>query len=447
MNGGGFTTLKLERNVARAPIWASRSGIPLQQAIDWPELPFNGGTFGIAGLSGTLGPTDLMVFTRASTIYAATRPSDRRVELGLGDIARWMGNRSIGGSQRRAAVACLNRLLGATFNSSVRFGAKGSEQLLHGWGLIDEWLLPERGRHTGSVRVSSAVADLLDAGSVVLLNAATLETLMLRSGLAARLWVFLEAETLGATGLTDQGQPYPLFAARLGEPARELARPTISDLCRLIDPRRRRVVALLRRACGDIEDVDTRYRLSIEPSARGRESMWNLWARRWPTKAPLGRYDKWADLTSGAPAPATGYGVQKGQTSAADRTAATWGTLAGNLGDGGRADRGTEAGTLRDAPAADIGVETRHRPIRTGAPWGTESATPRRVSLDGSQDGPLQTMPARASSTKITESADHSDADESTTISRDRAILADPDAPSWKREAALAHLAQLKVRV
>lgn len=197
MTKRAFTTLKLERNVARAPIWGSRAGISLQRALDWPDLPVHGDAFHIAELSGALGPLDLLVFTRVCTLYAAARPSDRRVEVSLGDIARWTGNAAIGGSQHRTAIACLNRLRGATFTSSVRFGGKGTEKLLHGWGLIDEWLMPEGGRHIGSVRVSNAIADLVDAKSVVLLDAVTLGTLVRRSGLAARLWVYLEADTLG----------------------------------------------------------------------------------------------------------------------------------------------------------------------------------------------------------------------------------------------------------
>jgi hypothetical protein len=442
-----FNTLKLERNVARAPIWLPRSGLPLTHAAGWPDVPFNGNTFRVAQLSGTLGPTDLLVFARVCTLYAATKPSDRRVELSLADIGRWTGNVSLGGSQQRAAIACLNRLLGARFNSSVRFGSKGSERYIHGWGLIDEWLMPDRGRHVGAVRISNAVAELLAAGSVVLLDAATLQRLVRRSGLAARLWVFLEADTLRETGLTARGQPYPLYSARPGEPPRmKHARPALVDLCRVTDPRRRRVVALLRRACEAIQETDSRYRLSIEPAGSGRESMWVLWARRWRTPAPLGRLELWADLASPLPIKDVDDGGQIVDESQRDTTAASWGTRAGMLGGGNGASRGTDAGILGDAATVDVGTEAPSDTVAGGASWGTEPSSPRRATPDAVQDGLLQTMPVNRPFAGADARKDLSASDEAA-ISRDRAILEDPESPPWKREVALVHLAQLKVEL
>jgi hypothetical protein len=123
------------------------------------------------------------VFTRVCTLFLARRQSDRRVEVSLSDVARWMGNTSIGGSQRRLAAACLRRLRGASFTSHLRFGRKGSERYIRGWGLIDGWLIPEGGSHVGWIQIDATIAGLLEADSVVLLAPDTLERLVRRSPL------------------------------------------------------------------------------------------------------------------------------------------------------------------------------------------------------------------------------------------------------------------------
>jgi len=386
-------TLRLERNVARAPIWAPRAGVPLQLALAWPDVPFHQEPFHVSSLSGSLGPSDLLVFAHVCTLFIVRPRSDRQVAVSLGEVARWMGARSVGGSQRRLALECLARLRGATFTSRLRSGRRGTERLHHGWGLLDEWLMPEGGR-LGWVRLSQVMAELLAAGSLVLLDARTLGALVDRSALAARLWVLLEADTLGESGLTDRGQPYPLFAAREGEPSQARARACLVDTCRLTDPRRRRAVALLRAACEIIEEEDTRYRLTIAPSASGREGMWNLWARRARRPTPMGRRSLLAELGD-LRTPSDGDAV------ALPGQRAPWGTDEGRLGDAEGAGWGTEAGTPGDGPPVVGPTRSGGSVLRTGAPWGTVAGSPRRASPDVLPDERFQTIPSddRRSST------------------------------------------------
>jgi len=408
MSRDGLGTLKLERNAARAPIWAPRSGVPVQLALAWPELPFHGSTFAVSHLTGTLGPTELLVFTRLCSLYLARTPVDVRVRVSLGDVARWSGSATVGGSQRRLAVACLTRLRAATFTSRLRFGRKGSERFLRGWGLIDEWSMPTDGRHAGWVRLSPVMAELLDAGSVVFLDARLLDALVRRSGLAARLWVLLESDSLDGRLRTADGQPYRVFTARPGEPLPDEGRAGIADVCRLVDERRGRTVSRLRRACGTIEAVDERYRLLIRSAKKPREGMWNLIARR--VKSPV---------TSRA-----GPG-------------APWGSDRGTLGPVTGAPWGMHGGTLGDAGAPDIVRDQGPSARVTGAPWGLDAGSPRRALLDGSLDG-LET--ARSRTVDGSPSFTQADA-----IARDRSIIADLSSPTWKRDAARAHLRRLGV--
>ena len=184
----------------------------------------------------------------------------------------------------------------------MRSGKKGSEKRVRGWGLIDEWDIPAGGRGSGWVRLSTVVAELLQAESFVLVDAKILETLVRRSALAARLWVLLEGETLTEVDRNGSGWSYGLFSSRPGEPARDRQRAAIAELCRLEDPRRRRSVDKLRRACEIIEAEDTRYRLLIKPSKMGREGMWNLFARRWkqPSRSGSSHRDQEAAIHGAA---------------------------------------------------------------------------------------------------------------------------------------------------
>jgi len=282
MAGRDATVLHLERNVARAPAFGPRAGIPLESALAWSPIPLNRQPFLIAHLERALGPGDLVVFANLCDRYWRDRAAGGRVVVSLNEVARWLGQERPGGSQRRQAVGSLARLRAATFTSVLRAKGRDTERFVRGWGLVDEWLLSEHGTQRGTVRLSAAVVEMLDAGSVVLLDGPTLKRLLARDRLAARLWVFLEADTFEDGARDDvPDRSITVFAARRGEDARERDRAAIADLCRLGDQDRSKTVAILRRVCRVIEEEDTRYSLRIDPAASRRAGMWNLLVRRW----------------------------------------------------------------------------------------------------------------------------------------------------------------------
>lgn len=363
-------TLKLERHAARAPIWASRSGVPVEAARAWPEVPFFGEPFQIGDLQGALGPADLLVFTHLCSLYLARKPRDRRVTISFPEVAGWLGNREVGGSQIRVAAACLRRLRGATFSSELRFGAKGTERWVHGWGLIDEWHMPMAGLEGGWALLNATVARLLEGGSFVLLDALTLLRLEKSNGLAVRLWVFLEADSLKESGFDGLGQLYGVFAAPLGAPTPKRATAALADLLRLTDPRRPRVVANLRRACRTIERIDRRYQLEIEPAKLRRHGMWNLRAKRW--SKPIAGLDvnRYGDLAGSSVEHERSHGALAG-----------WGMNGGTLGDADPARWGMDGGRLGDAAGFVIAQDAQRSPHETPATWGMDGGGPRRASL------------------------------------------------------------------
>jgi len=332
------TVLHLERNVARAPAFGPRAGIPLESALAWPPVPLNRHPFLISHLESALSPGDLVVFANLCDRYWRDRAGGGRVVVSLNEVARWLGQERPGGSQRRQAVSSLARLRAATFTSVLRAKGRDTERFVRGWGLVDEWLLSEHGTQRGTVRLSAAVMEMLDAGSVVLLDGPTLKRLRDRDPLAARLWMFLEADTFEDGARDDvPDRTITVFAARRGEDARERDRAAIADLCRLSDQDRSKTVAILRRACRAIEEEDTRYSLGVDPAARRRAGMWNLLVRRSrhvprPGIAPL-LAEELSATPAVSPAPARGAG---------------WGSQAGRLGDGKGASWGSVSGILRD---------------------------------------------------------------------------------------------------
>jgi len=404
-----FGTLKLERNVARAPIWAPGSGIGLQTALDWPPAPFHGEPLTIHTLGGALTPADLLVFGHLCSRYLARHPLDRHVEVSLGDVARWLGGNNIGGEQRRAARACLARLLAATFTSKMRPGKKTSERWVHGWHLVDRWLIPEARRRVGSVWLSETVTDLLRAGSIVLLDAKVLRSLLGRSAVSARLWAYLEADTLSAR----RPQRYALFAAPPGEPARQRSMAAITDMLRLTDKQRRKTVLAVRRACAVIVELDPRYLLSVE---HAKESgMWNLVAAR--RRQPV--------------------------------TGATWATDGGDLGNATRATWATDGGDLGNAARRKHQSEAARGVGGNRASQATLTPASDVLSQTFSPDGLLQTSLTRPKEPRNVSSPSGSTShdDSAALVARNRSILADPSASQELRDAALAHLGQLGVDI
>jgi len=138
MAGRDATVLHLERNVARAPAFGSRAGIPHQSALAWRPVPLNRQPFLITHLDGTLGPGDLVVFPKLCDRYWRDRASGGRVMVSLNEVARWLGQERPGGSQRRQALGSLARLRAATFTSVLRAKGRETERFVRGWGLLDE---------------------------------------------------------------------------------------------------------------------------------------------------------------------------------------------------------------------------------------------------------------------------------------------------------------------
>jgi hypothetical protein len=230
----------------------------VQLAFDWPEPPLYGEPFHIIGLAGGLTVGDLVVLVHLCSRFEAERPADRRVPVSLGEIARWLGAREVGGKNRSLALAGLERLNRARFSSRLLLPTAGGPtiSLVKGWGLIDGFAAFTHGRGRGWVTLSQHLAGLLMAGSVVLLDRWTLEELFERSRLATRLWVWLEGERVPM-------HPVALFASREGEPPAARRMPAVADLLLLRERRRRNVVARIRSACRVIERVDPRSRLEV----------------------------------------------------------------------------------------------------------------------------------------------------------------------------------------
>jgi hypothetical protein len=267
-------TLKVESNVARAPIFAPESGLPIQLALEWPLVPYERAPFRIVDLASQDGPLtipDLAVFAHLCTRYLWSKPDDRRVPVSLAEIARWLGHDGpIGGKQRARARASIRRLCAARFESTLRNGTE--LQAVINWGLLEEAGTFLRGPGRGYATITTAMTAQLQAGQIVLLDGDAMTALLRRNPLACRLWVYLESQRLVDV------QRFGIYAAPEGYPPAERRLPAIADLLRLRD-RRRRTVARIRRACVAIAEIDPRYQLDIE-SAKSGPGMWNLAARR-----------------------------------------------------------------------------------------------------------------------------------------------------------------------
>lgn len=284
-------TLKVESNVARAPIFAPEPGLPLQLALTWPLVPYERAPFRIVDLASQDGPLtipDLAVFAHLCTRYLWSKPGDRRVPVSLAEVAAWLGHEGpIGGKQRAQARASIRRLCAARFESNLRNGTELIAWV--NWGLLEEAGTFVRGPGRGYATVTSAMAAQLQAGQVVLLDADTMTGLLRRNPLACRLWVYLESQRLVDV------QRFGIYAGPEGSPAAERRAPAIADLLRLRD-RRRRTVARIRRACKAIAELDPRYHLDVE-SAKAGAGMWNLQASRGLT-VPGGHGDRYPGGTA-----------------------------------------------------------------------------------------------------------------------------------------------------
>lgn len=258
----------MERDLARAPLFAASATSP-------DELPGpveTGSLYGYAFTATAAGgwPTvrDLLVLTELIDRYVkAGCPDSRLVPMGARDLCRAAGFPSAGGRQFQQACACLMRLRSLT----VRYVAPVAPDrvVAHVWGPVEEGFIASGPDGRGSVRISLHLAALVRMGRLVYLDREMLRELYRKDHYAARLWTFLESETLG------HPFRYRLFPAPVGEPAEATMVPAIADLLSLSGwARRGRVKERIEQAARVVAEVDPRYRLSVERASK--RTMWNL---------------------------------------------------------------------------------------------------------------------------------------------------------------------------
>lgn len=266
----GRNTVGHETNLARSPIWQSRSRPGEDETIVTPLLfghPFRK----VEGHALTT--SDQRLFAHLTTSFVRSGcPDARQVAFSLGEAATAVGYEALGGRQRSLMRASLSRLRSVTFESALRH-PDGSENIL-GWGLIDTYLVTSSGGGKGWVKISEPVAHLLREGSVTFLHAPTWEAICREDEVAGRLWSFLESESIGPAWR------YSLFAPEAMP--RKATVPAIADILQLRWSSRKRVAKRIREACAVIEAHDRRYRLSIATGKGG--GAWVLTCSR--TRSP-----------------------------------------------------------------------------------------------------------------------------------------------------------------
>lgn len=281
------STVALETNLARLPMWvaSSASSVMLQLALPWTVGTLYGEPVRILETQGHLTVSDMRLVAHAIKRYAeAGCPEDRRARFTLNEASRWSGHRGKGGRQLRLVRDAFMRLRATALETTVRHVDGHTESLA--WGLIDRgWTDADVGREAGSVTFSDELARLVREGSLTYLDAPTLDALADRDEVAARLWVYLEAERIDAGGHWAR----LLYSAPEGEPERERDTPAIADLLRLSGwERRRDVRARVDRAMRVVAAVDPRYRYTLLPSAgRRARGMWTLRVARAPGRPLL----------------------------------------------------------------------------------------------------------------------------------------------------------------
>jgi hypothetical protein len=236
-----------------------------------------------------------------------------------------------------------------------------------------------------------------------------LSALLERSAVAARLWVYLEAETFRAGRI----QRYALFPAPDGAGAPRHMAP-IADMLRLVDKQRRQTVLSVRRACEVIVGLDARYELSVEHAKT--PGQWNLVAtrRRPALGSRASRATSEGDLGNGS--------------------GATWATSGGDLGNGRAESVGAKARLLVPATRATRATLVRSSDVllQTVLPDGLLQAG-KSIDTENGAEGSKDLSVASQG------------VDVEQLVARDNSIIADTEAPDWKRDAARAHLAQLGV--
>jgi hypothetical protein len=201
-------------------------------------------------------------------------PADLRIPFSLRDAAEVLGYSSGGGRQLELVRTSLLRLRSATFESVIRHPDGRQETTI--WGLLERARItqPRTGPARGWVEFNRQVAELLQEGSVTYLHAPTWDRLRDRDELAARLWVFLEAEDMPTLG-----RRYNVFSALPGEAPKPRSVPAVAELMGLKERAiRRKTVDRIRHATRAVEDLDRRY---VAEVVRGAQAgMWRLEVRR-----------------------------------------------------------------------------------------------------------------------------------------------------------------------
>ncbi len=277
----------LPLDLARAPAFAPRGA---SQQGDVQLTFFRVGSlhykpFNVLEPKGPLTIRDALLLAHITKRYAESGcPPDRWVRLSLNEAARCAGFHGTGGKQRSYVRAAHARMRATTYQHTAR-DADGNLHSLT-WGPVDiaRTFEPraddadDEGR--ASVKLSETYAELVRGGALAYLNAETFATLVETDEYAARLWMFLETESL------PRRWRYALFSAPEGEPERERDTPAIADLLRLGHWKtpRRRIAARVKQAAAVLARIDPRYTVTVEHAKE--RTMWNLIALRKTALSP-----------------------------------------------------------------------------------------------------------------------------------------------------------------
>jgi len=264
----------MELSLARGPVFGDQrdSEVEAGQLTLWREVgELHGRPFKVFEPLGPLHERDGLLIGHMIRLYADNGFADnRRFLLTFGAAGKAAGYATKGGKQRQLVKDALDRMVVTTFKAPIRDDGEIKELMFH----ICDWTLTSwRGDGSAVVTLSEPFAAQIRAGRLTYLERGAYARLMDADPKAARLWAFLETESLPTP------RRYSLYP-RPGQPPRDT--PAIADLLRISRWKNRtNVWRRVQAACNAIMEVDQRYRLSVTPAARKtRPKMWNLSASR-----------------------------------------------------------------------------------------------------------------------------------------------------------------------
>lgn len=261
----------LELDLARAPLFTPGTSSGMQLALSHPTVvgTLHHKPFSITAPAGWLTVRDGLLLCELIKMYVDQGfPTSRAVAVTVTDLCEAAGYSDKGGWQFSRASDALMRLRSATLRNVVRLEDGNEEH--YTWGLIDAGWMRSGPEGTGQIRLSEELAGLINRGLLTYYDRATLRGLIDADEYAARLWMFLESESLG-------GAPrlYSIFSAPEGQPPAERDTPAIADLLGMGDwQRRRKVKDRVARAAAAVVEFDGRYAIAVERAKR--QTMWNL---------------------------------------------------------------------------------------------------------------------------------------------------------------------------